>query len=34
MDIGEFESSLRDISSDEGMLDFCRKYFLHGTPHV
>lgn len=34
MDIGQFDSSLRDISSDEGMLDFCRKHFLHGTPHV
>ncbi|MCB2384954.1 hypothetical protein [Thalassolituus alkanivorans] len=34
MDIGEFNLSLQAISSDEGILDFFRKHFLHGTPHV
>jgi len=34
MDIGKFEKSLKEISSEEEILDFCRKHILHGTPHV
>lgn len=34
MDINKFDTSLSEISSDEEVLDFCRKYILHGTPNV
>jgi len=34
MTINEFYKSLNNLSSDDEMLDFCRKYILHGTPYV
>ncbi len=34
MDIERFDESLREISSGDEVLDFCRKYILHGTPYV
>ncbi len=34
MDLDSFFRALSEISSDEEMLDFCRKYILHGTPRV
>lgn len=30
----EFFTELKEKKSDEDLLDFCRKYVLHGTPHV
>ena len=34
MNSDEFIAILHKLSSDEAVLDFCRKYILHGTPHV
>ena len=34
MTLDEFFIALKDINSDEDIIDFCRKYVLHGTPYV
>jgi hypothetical protein len=34
MDNKFFRSKILDISNDEALLDFCRKYILHGTPTI
>jgi predicted nucleotidyltransferase len=34
MNFNEFEIELKNKNSDEDILDFCRKYVLHGTPFV
>jgi hypothetical protein len=34
MDIDEFFTELKERNSDKDLLDFCRKYVLHGTPFV
>jgi len=34
MDLERFDTSLRAMTSDIEVLDFCRKHILHGTPFV
>lgn len=34
MNLENFNTSLRAMCSDVEILDFCRKYILHGTPYV
>ncbi|WP_089680897.1 hypothetical protein [Halomonas shengliensis] len=34
MDLEEFNATLVEIKNDEGLLDFCRKWVLHGTPYI
>ena len=34
MNYEEFNAALTEIENDDGLLDFCRKWVLHGTPHV
>lgn len=34
MELEEFREKLADLSSEEEITDFCRKFILHGTPYV
>ncbi len=34
MELKDFYKKIRDAYSDEDVLDFCRKYVLHGTPFI
>lgn len=34
MDLENFDTSLKAMTSDIDILDFCRKHILHGTPFV
>jgi predicted nucleotidyltransferase len=34
MDLQTFLNSLRDLESDDKLIDYCRKYVLHGTPYI
>lgn len=34
MDLERFDISLRAMTSDVEVMDFCRKHILHGTPIV
>ncbi len=34
MNLPEFKKELNGLRSNEALLDFCRKYVLHGTPFV
>ncbi len=34
MNLDDFNDVLRKFNSDEQIIDFCRKYVLHGTPYV
>lgn len=34
MNLSEFDLELSSIADEDSMLDFCRKYVLHGTPYV
>jgi predicted nucleotidyltransferase len=34
MNFDEFNVALTEIENDDGLLDFCRKWVLHGTPHI
>lgn len=33
-DLAQFCQALLNTDGDTGLVDFCRKYILHGTPHV
>ncbi|MGF1539150.1 MAG: hypothetical protein ACFCU5_01660 [Pleurocapsa sp.] len=34
MNLQSFLKSLRDLKNDEELIDYCRKYVLHGTPYI
>jgi predicted nucleotidyltransferase len=34
MDLSSFLKSLRDLENDDKLIDYCRKYVLHGTPYL
>ena len=34
MNFDKFNAALTEAVNDEGLLDFCRKWVLHGTPHI
>lgn len=34
MNLEEFTESLKRLDTNEDLYDYCRKYVLHGTPHV
>lgn len=34
MTLGKFVEALAAADGEEGLVDFCRKWVLHGTPHV
>lgn len=34
VDLQTFLNSLRDLESDDKLIDYCRKYVLHGTPYI
>ena len=34
MNLDFFLESLRDLKTDDELIDYCRKYVIHGTPHI
>lgn len=34
MDLQIFLKSLRELKNDEELIDYCRKYVIHGTPYI
>ncbi|MEM9271538.1 MAG: hypothetical protein AAGA80_01060 [Cyanobacteria bacterium P01_F01_bin.143] len=34
MDLQSFLVTLRDLKNDDELIDYCRKYVIHGTPYV
>jgi len=34
VNLSDFFHNLKSLESDEGVLDFCRKYVIHGIPYV
>ena len=34
MDLQNFLESLRKLKNDEELIDYCRKYVIHGTPYI
>lgn len=34
MNLEEFRTEINNTSTDDALLDFCRKYVLHGTPFI